>query len=149
MEKRIRKMVMRQVVLGKVSSSYKSNIYSKPISKEEFDIFIEELQEGPQIVTMPVPPYRHAFLIDVDTKEDKIKISDWNGCITNDVSSEWILYSKLINTLKKKYKHFDTEYYEIDADIYLKAKMKHSECNGGGCSYYIYEWIKKYYPEYK
>jgi len=140
-------------VLGKPTTGYTST--SIKITKEaELTKFInEEITNGPQIVSIPVPPYRHAFLVDVQPK--KIMISDWGGeenktlGITENDAYEpgWEQYSDLMIKLKKKYRR-PIEYYPVDQELY-KIALNHNEINGGGgCSYYIYAWVQKYYPNY-
>ena len=71
------KTIMPLKNLGKIGNGYICNTM-KLVSDEELDKFVEEeIEYGPQIVTIPVPPFRHAFLVDV--QEDVIMISDWRG----------------------------------------------------------------------
>ena len=43
------------------------------------DFVDEEIQFGPQIVTLPTKGERHSFLVDVPIEEGNIMISDWGG----------------------------------------------------------------------
>jgi len=140
-------------VLGKPTTGYTST--SIKITKEaELIKFInEEITNGPQIVSIPVPPYRHAFLVDIQPK--KIMISDWGGeenktlgiAENADYEPGWEQYSDLMIKLEEKYKR-PIEYYPVDQELY-KIALNHNETNGGGgCSYYIYAWVQKYYPNY-
>jgi hypothetical protein len=140
-------------VLGKLTTGYTST--SIKITKEaELTKFInEEITNGPQIVSIPVPPYRHAFLVDI--QPTKIMISDWGGEENKTlgiVGSKyyqpgWEQYSDLMIKLEEKYKR-PIEYYPVDEELY-KIAVSHNERNGGGgCSYYIYAWVQKYYPNY-
>ena len=156
---RKRKKAMPTVSLGVIPSGYVSNI--KFASEQELIDFVkDEINHGPQIVSIPVPPQRHAFLVDV--QRNKIMISDWGGEENKTVGLEYISgkknkkyeppfkqYSDLMKKLEEKYKK-PIEYYAIDDELYNDAYKFSEECNGnGGCSNYIYAWVKKYYPEYR
>ena len=132
------KPLIPQMNLGKIpSKGYISNI--KPASDKELQEFVtNEIKCGPQIVSIPIPPYRHAFLIDVQL--DKIMISDWKGCKNQ--------YSDLIKLLEQKYNK-NIEYYPIDNKIYKNAKSHNDKSGGGGCSYYIFAWTKEEYVNYQ
>jgi hypothetical protein len=147
------KEIIETKTLGKIISSYISNTIAH-VSDEKLNDFIQdEITYGPQIVSIPVPPYRHAFLVDV--QPTKIMISDWGGkknrsCgIPRNKNYEvgWKQYSNFMTKLEKKYK-IPVEYYPVNKKIHKKANKINTEHGGGGCSYYIYEWIKEYYPEY-
>jgi hypothetical protein len=130
------------------------------ISSKKIQKFVNrEINYGPQIISLPVSPERHAFLADI--MEDKIMISDISGKKNkikgikflnnnknNNYEIRWENYSNLIKFIEEKYK-LQTKYYIIDK-VLLKESMKHHKTfnNSGGCSYYIYEWIKKNYPFY-
>ena len=135
------KPLIPQVNLGKIpSKGYISNI--KPVSDRELQDFVaNEIKDGPQIVSIPIPPYRHAFLIDV--QKDVIMISDWKG-----IKSVENQYSDLIKLLGQKYNK-NVEYYPIDNKIYKNAKSHNDKNYGGGCSYYIFAWTKKEYVNYQ
>jgi len=154
---RQRKEIMPTVSLGLIPSSYQSNI--KDVSEKELDNFINNsINYGPQIVSLPVPPQRHAFLVDV--QNNKIMISDWGGPenkirgvikINNKRNpiylSRWKQYSDFMAKLEAKY-NLPIEYYPTDEELTKKSDIINSTCNGGGCSHYIYDWIKLYYPNY-
>jgi len=66
---------IKTLTLGKLPSTYQSSIQ---ISKDSLLFqFASTIQSGPQIISLAVPPYRHAFLIDIQSH--KILVSDWNG----------------------------------------------------------------------
>jgi hypothetical protein len=156
---RKRKKIMPTISLGVIPASYVSNI--KFASEEELNDFVNnEINYGPQIVSIPVPNQRHAFLIDVQPK--KIMISDWGGKEHKTSGLEYICgrknrkyeprfkqYSDLMIKLEEKY-GTRIQYYAIDNELYNDAYKFSQECGGnGGCSNYIYAWVKKYYPEYR
>jgi hypothetical protein len=127
------KQLIPQINLGKIYSTYVSNI--KPVSYKKLHQFVEnEIQYGPQVVSIPMPPYRHAFFIDV--QQDKIMISDWKG-----IKSFENHYSDIIKLLREKYNK-NIEYYPVDDNLLMDAKIHNHEHGGGGCSYYIFSWIK-------
>lgn len=131
---RRRKPLIPQINLGKIpASGYKSNI--KSVSYRELQEFVEnEIKDGPQIVSIPMPPYRHAFLVDIQS--DKIMISDWKG-----LKSFENEYFYLIKLLEQKYGR-KIEYYPVDENLYNSAKIHNDNNGGGGCSYYIFSWTK-------
>jgi hypothetical protein len=127
------KKLIPQINLGKIYSTYISNI--KPVSDKKLQKFVEnEIQDGPQIVSIPMPPYRHAFFIDV--RQDKIMISDWE-----EITSSPSQYSDVIKLVEQKYNR-KVEYYPIDEKLLIDAKIHNDEHGGGGCSYYIFSWIQ-------
>ena len=109
----------------------------------------------PQIVSLPVPPSRHAFLVHVKTTEGKIMISDWGGKSNKTRGRKfknWRQYSAFMKLLEKKYQ-LPIEYYDVDCEIKERAEEHHTSYKNikekqgsGGCSYYIFEWLDKYYP---
>jgi len=84
---RQRKQIMQTVSLGLIPSGYTSNI--KAVSYEELINFVNNsINYGPQIVSLPVPPERHAFLVDI--QNDRIMISDWGDTkIKQEVSTKY------------------------------------------------------------
>jgi len=130
------------LTLGKIRAKYQSNIQlSNP--KQLFEI-ISTIQTGPQIISLAVPPYRHAFLIDIQPY--KILVSDWNGQ-DKDAHSNWEEYYSFLHMLHEKYNK-PIEFYNVDQELWEDAMYKQSIFSGGGCAHYIYEWTKKYYPTY-
>jgi len=140
-------------LLGKPTTGYLSKSIKITKDTELIKFINEEITNGPQIVSIPVPPYRHAFLVDVQPK--KIMISDWGGeenktlGIAEDDAYEpgWKQYSDLMIKLEKKYKR-PIKYYPVDQELYKIAYDHNEKFGGGGCSYYIYAWVEKYYPNY-
>lgn len=135
----------------------------------------------PQIVSLPVPPARHAFLVHINKKEKKIMISDWGGKSNKTIGitvgkrkalenwsegrrpsttnskgrftpgAVWQQYSNFMILLEEKYK-LPIEYYEVDKELKKEAEEHHSayknkkeQEGSGGCSYYIFKWLEKYY----
>lgn len=158
-EERKRKKIMPTLSLGTIPPGYVSNI--KFAKDEELEDFINnEIKYGPQIVSLPVPPQRHAFLVDV--QKSKIMVSDWGGEENKELGTEYISgkknkqyipafkqYSDFLTKLEDKYNK-NIEYYPIDDELHEKAYEFSKQCNdSGGCADYIYAWKKKYYPEYR
>jgi hypothetical protein len=125
--------------LGKVGTKYISDTYKHCTSAEINRFVEEEIQEGPQIVTLPVPPYRHAIYVDVQT--NIIMISHWRE--SHELNNEqWKTYKKFLDKLQKKYKK-QIQFYNVDPELYKKASEKNRASSGGGCSQYLYDWIQK------
>jgi hypothetical protein len=158
--KRTRLKAMPTVSLGNIPPGHVSNI--KFASEQQLVDFVKnEITIGPQIVSIPVPPQRHAFLVDV--QPDKIMVSDWGGEENKTVGLEYISsrrknkkyeppyeqYSDLMIKLEEKYER-PIVYYAVDPELLRAAETFSEECGGnGGCSNYIYAWVKKNYPQYK
>lgn len=110
----------------------------------------------PQIISLPIPPSRHAFLVHVKTNEGKIMVSDWGGKTNKTRGTKfknWRQYSAFIKLLEQKYQ-LPIEYYDVDIDIKERAEAHHityknrrEQQGSGGCSYYIFEWLDKYYHQ--
>lgn len=140
-------------LLGKPTTGYISKSIKITKDAELIKFIDEEITNGPQIVSIPVPPYRHAFLVDVQPKQ--IMISDWGGeenktlgiIGSKDYQAGWEQYSDLLIKLEKKYKR-PIKYYHVDQELYKIAEDHNEKFSGGGCSYYIYAWVQKYYPNY-
>ena len=152
LSKSTRKKIMETKSLGKIPMKYTTNI--KSVSDEQLNDFVyNDIQMGPQVVSIPIPPQRHAFLIDV--QKDKIMVSDWggeknktlgiyilDGKKNKNYDINWKQYSELMLLLEEKY-GLPLEYYPVDKELY-KISYEHSKvCDGGGCSDYIYRWIKQ------
>lgn len=140
---------------------------SRMVADSEIQRFVDiEIDDQlPQVVSVPVRTERHAFLVDIQPKNRRIMISDWGGSknktrgieyvqknkrkIRNvNYSENWLQYSQLMELLEKKY-NLPIEYYDVDEELYEESDMHHTKHNfSGGCSYYIYKWIGKYYPGY-
>jgi hypothetical protein len=149
-KKRKRKPIMPNISAGRITPGYISNI--PPLTEEEFSNLIDQISIGPQIVSIPVPPYRHAFLIDVQPK--RIMVSDWGGeknarlgLLKGKKYEGWRQYTALMIQLENKYK-LPIQYYPVDEILHATAEQQSCDAGGGGCSKYIYDWVKIYYPEY-
>jgi hypothetical protein len=154
-KKRERKEVMPQLSIGRNSAGqFVSNIKFAP-EKELKNLVNNQINYGPQIVSIPVPPWRHAFLVDVEQGKKRILISDWGGSINKtagivgsaDYTPGWEQYSELMIKLEQKY-GWPIEYFPIDDELFKFSLEHNNTCSGGGCSHYIYAWVKKYYPDY-
>jgi hypothetical protein len=148
--KRKRKPIMPNISAGRITPGYISKI--PPLTEEEFSNLIDEITYGPQIVSIPVPPYRHAFLIDIEPK--RIMVSDWGGeenktlgLLKGKQYEGWKQYSALMMQLENKYK-IPIQYYPVDESLHATAEQQNCDAGGGGCSKYIYDWVKIYYPNY-
>jgi len=149
MSHRRRKPLIPQRNVGKISmKGYTSSV--KMVSSKELEQFVkDEIQEGPQIVSLPVPPYRHAFLVDVQSKD--IRIADWNGGkILQKVRflPEWQQYLHFLRLVQEKYPRRPLSYYPVDPDLYKSARLHEQVMGGGGCSFYLFAWIADA-PEYQ
>ena len=130
------------LTLGRLPSTYQSSIQ---LSKDSLLFqFASTIQYGPQIISLAVPPHRHAFLIDIQSH--KILVSDWNG-EDKDSHSNWQEYYAFLHLVHKKYNK-PIEFYNVDQQLLEDAMYTQSIFSGGGCAHYIYEWTKKYYPAY-
>jgi len=134
-----RKSCIETVSLGTIPATYKSNI--KMSSDSKLTQFVTTIKKGPQIVSLVVPPYRHAFLVDV--QPTRIMISDWYGKFF-DKSHNWKEYFTFLTKLSHHHE-LPVEFYEVDNAIWKQAIVKHQRFGGGGCAEYIYAWTKKYY----
>ena len=157
--KRKRLPTIETISLGKIPSSYTSDT-NKPVSDIDLANFVRnEIKPGPQIVSIPIYPQRHAFLVDIQS--DKIMVSDWggaknkirgipmiNGKKNQIYDKNWKQYSELFLQLEK-FRGLPVEFYDVDPEIYKIANESYIKCNGGGCSHYIYAWVKKHYPQYR
>jgi hypothetical protein len=139
------KKLIRQVNLGRIPSSYISTM--KPVLYCELEDFVKnDIKDGPQIVSIPVPPYRHAFFVDV--QPEIIMVSDWIGerektlhvIPSNNYKTGWKQYSEFMTLLEKKYER-QIQFYPVDEKLYNLAKIQHDNNGGGGCSHYIFSWL--------
>jgi hypothetical protein len=126
---------------------------NRVVNESKIKAFVknEISHDVPQVVSLPVPPERHAFLVDVKIDEGKIMISDWGGKTNRNRDEDndaWNIYCDFMDKLEEKYK-LKIQYYNIDAKL-KKDAIEHHEFhnNSGGCSNYIYKWIEKHYPDY-
>jgi hypothetical protein len=135
---------MRVASLG--STDKKDFKSTKPVDNADVDRFVnEDIKDGPQIVSIPVSPYRHAFFVNV--LSDKIMISDWRG---NEKligrqprgGADWGQYYYFIDLLKDKFPGRPIKFYIVNESLKEKAVTKNEEFDGGGCSEYIYRWVE-------
>ena len=119
------------------------------VSEEAIEHFINDeiSDDAPQIVSLPVPPERHAFLVHV--KKDAIWISDWGGGKNLKQTEErWENYTDFMRLLTEKYDK-KIKFYTVDKPLYRESFEHHETCNdSGGCSHYIYKWVEKHYSDY-
>ena len=125
-------------------------------SKDFIRRFIEQnIVDGPQIVSLPVPPERHAILVDI--QKDKIMISDWGGesnrtrnkriGTTKEQRERWRIYAEFMDILQDEI-GLEIKYYPVDEELANNSSEHHANCgNRGGCSHYIYNWIEKHCPD--
>jgi hypothetical protein len=140
-----RSKLIPQLSLGKVGCGYNSG---KDATPAQFRAFVQEFTFGPHVVSVPVPPQRHAFLVDI--QHDAIYVSDWGGKDNKDRDTdfpEWHQYCQLLRDLQLKF-GLPVIYYDIDPLLEIEADIQNNDCEGGGCAFYIYKWLQKYYPHY-
>jgi hypothetical protein len=111
----------------------------------------ENIKDGIYIIDLPVPPERHAILIDVQNDKKRVMVSDWGGDIRErnlQLPKRWNVYTSFIRELENIYK---VEYFEVDENLRKLASIEHKsrktiKCEGGqgGCSNYIYNWEAKH-----
>jgi hypothetical protein len=162
--KKIEKKDIPQFSIGRDVTSYESNLPFAP-ENEFMDLVYNKINDGPQIVSLPVPPMRHAFLVDVQPNNQRIMISDWGGeenktaglakigkIKNKNYSPGWEQYSNLMVELERKY-GWPIEYYPVDEEIFNNSYEHNEMCKGGGCSHYVYAWAEKYknvyFPDYR
>jgi hypothetical protein len=137
---------MRVASLG--STDKKDFKSTKPLDYDDVYNFVNDkynITDGPQIVSIPVSPYRHAFFVNV--LPDKIMISDWRG---NEKligrqprgGADWSQYYYFIDLLKDKFPGRRINFYIVNQDLKIDAVKKNEEFDGGGCSEYIYRWVE-------
>jgi len=127
--------------LGKVGTKYISDTYKHCTPAELARFVKEEIQEGQQIVSLPVPPYRHAIYVDV--QPNKIMVAHWREPHEVSDDPKWKTYNQFLDKLHKNTSK-PIVFYEIDRELYKKALEKSRTFSGGGCSQYIYDWVQKY-----
>jgi len=143
-----------------------SSTQTTPVTGAELHNAVKKIKYHiPQVVSLPVPPSRHAFIVHVQRENNRIMISDWGGHDNQyrgvekikgkknrDYESNWEQYSEFMHLLETKFK-LPIEYYPIDESLAEEAMRHHrshkntKETDGsGGCSYYIYKWMDIHYP---
>ena len=141
---------MPKLALAKKTQRGYSSSANRLVPDDVIQKFVDELVEtGPQIISLPVPPQRHAILVDV--RDDKIMVCDWNGRKAlgwfKDYP-EWTTYHTLLTKIQDKYPNRDLRYFPIDKSLY-QDMCEHAELSkSGGCSNYVYKWFEKH-ADYK
>uniref|UniRef100_A0A6C0HUB4 Uncharacterized protein n=1 Tax=viral metagenome TaxID=1070528 RepID=A0A6C0HUB4_9ZZZZ len=139
------------------------------ITKDIIQTAVNKLNPGvPTIVSLPLPPERHAFLVYIDENEKSIKFADWGirgldptqpkkrrnekQPAFNKKMNVWKRmrnFYEFIELLTTKFP-YEITYYPVDEVLFEAAEKKHDTHHGsGGCSEYIYEWIDKHFPDGK
>jgi hypothetical protein len=143
-----------------------------PNKQKVIESFVENLEDGPQIITFPMEPYNHTILVDIQT--DKIMIADWiplNGKDTvtgfDPLVKRFDIFnpnSRIEKTDEDINRHQDylfilillhnkdgierpIVYYPVDMKLKKEKweKAKKTNQGKGGCSDYMYDWEPKYY----
>jgi len=128
------------------------NVRSEANQREQIKNFVHNnVKDGIYIIDFPVPPERHAILVDVQHDNKKVMVSDWGGDIRKrnlKLPKRWEIYKLLLDELENIYK---VEYFEVDEPLRDLASIEHKSratknCEGGqgGCSFYIYKWEAKH-----
>ena len=119
----------------------------------------------PVIISLPVYPERHAFVVLVLENKQKIMLADWVKRNLDDLedNDDWKIYVKFMKMLQEKYRGYTLEFFPVDDELYEEADEHHEKNKGkkrkgeededdtgaGGCSYYITKWEKKHNDELK
>jgi hypothetical protein len=139
------------------------------ITKDIIQTAVNKLNPGvPTIVSLPLPPERHAFLVYIDENEKSIKFADWGirgldpkqpKKRRNEKQPAFNVKMNLWNRMRNFYEFielltikfpYEITYYPVDEVLSETANLKHDTHHGsGGCSEYIYEWIDKHFPDGK
>jgi len=147
--------------IGSDPASFISGV--RPASEKDLNYLVDNIDQGGiYTISMPVPPFKHAFLVNIT--DDKIMICDWkgsnqlkdaqyqqhrfnNGEIKNfDKEARWVEYSVLMQKLTEKFGK-SIEYYPIIPQL-KKICQKYNDDEtksggyGGGCAEYLYKWIE-------
>jgi len=166
MKRSIRGGIRRYVTtrqLGEPPGAYSSgrNVFVDDHALQEF---VDTIEEGPQVVSLIVPPQRHAFLIDPQPDYHRLMVSDWNskdGVLPHNYGKEKIngkknpeyaerfsQYSKFLELVCEKYKGrckpLTIDYYPVDDDLYCMAEEQNEAGNDGGWANYVYAWYDKH-----
>jgi hypothetical protein len=139
------------------------------VTEDVIQTAVNKLNPGvPTIVSLPLPPERHAFLVYIDETNKLIKLADWgirgldpkqptkrrNETLAtfHERLHQWNRmqnFYEFMELLRKKYP-YEITYYPVDNELYEAANKKHELHHGsGGCSEYIYNWIDKHFPDGK
>lgn len=141
---------MPKLALAKKTQRGYSSSANKWVPDDIVQQFVDEQVDlGPQIISLPVPPQRHAILVDV--RDDKIMVCDWNGREALDWYKEYpeyLTYHTLLSKIQEKYPHRPIRYFKIDKTLCRKATQYSQLNKGGGCANYVFAWYPKH-PDYK
>jgi hypothetical protein len=146
--------------------STNKNSFISPInlvSEKELKGFVnQDIKDGAQIVSVPVPPFRHAFLVNI--LPNKIMISDWKG--NNKLQelqklqentrqkrqtrqknqpimgTDYTQYYDFMKLLEQKYPGRPIKFYNVNGYLQKEALKKNEKFDGGGCAEYIYMWVE-------
>jgi len=107
--------------------------------------------DKPVVISLPVSPQRHAFLVYVKPKpSNKIMIADWylreyKKKVGYQNGKAWKTYNRFMELLRESYPDYTMDFFPIDDKI-KEAALIHDKNNNGtlGCSFYIYEWIEQH-----
>jgi hypothetical protein len=139
------------------------------VTKDIIQTAVNKLNPGvPTVVSLPLPPERHAFLVYIDENEKSIKFADWGirgldpkqpKKRRNEKQPAFNIKMNLWNRMRNFYEFievlttkfpYEITYYPVDKVLFEAADLKHDTHHGsGGCSEYIYEWIDKHFPDGK
>jgi len=105
--------------------------------------------DKPVVISLPVSPQRHAFLVYV-TPSNKIMIADWylreyKKKVGYQNGKAWKIYNRFMELLRETYPDYTMDFFPIDEKI-KAAALIHDKNNNGtlGCSFYIYEYITQH-----
>jgi hypothetical protein len=124
------------------------NAVMNAVPLEKIQEFVEtKIDEGPQLVTLPVSNQSHIILVDVQSGK-KIMISDWRGRKFIDGKEPgYVNYQQLVTELESKY-NAPVQFYFIDPVLLETAEEKSNSLKKrGGCSEYAYAWSELYYKK--
>ena len=124
---------------------------SNDISDDTIQQFINTYiqVDKPVVISLPVSPQRHAFLVYV-TPSNKIMIADWylrkyKKIVGYQKSEAWKTYNRFMELLRETYPDYTMDFFPIDKEIQTEADIHHKDNNNSlGCSFYIYKWIKQH-----
>jgi hypothetical protein len=145
-----------QRVLGNIFDLTNANYPYKEFTQEQIDTFVDNLTDGPQVISLPTPPDSHSIFVNIIMEHGKktVMISDWNGEAPRflgktqpknkkEAIEQWKYYTMLIQALEQKYGIKNVKYYPKDETLAAEADDKNTKCNNqGGCSEYMYKWIE-------
>lgn len=145
---RRRKSIMPQWNLGRISQAGHRSAVNKVLTEPEIHRFVQEhIHPGPQIITIPVPPQRHAIMVDV--LPDKVMVCDCNGAsLRHGRLKAWKTYRDVLTAVEQKFPGRPIRFYPVDGDLHAAALAHDHAMDGGGCSFYLFAWLAKQ-PQYE